>query len=106
MKQTFINLTTHVITEVTTGIVIPMSGNIARIDKNVETAIIHNGAPIYATKFGVLNGLPEPVEGTIYIVSAMALNGVPAGRTDVVSTGFVKRDKDGKPLGCVGFQQQ
>ena len=100
----FINLTAHTINEVITGLQIKPSGIVARVAQVTDTVAMHNGTPIYSTEFGDLLGLPEPREGIVYIVSAMALNGVPAHRTDVVSPGNLKRDEAGQPVGCVGFR--
>ena len=99
-----INLTAHTLNEVTTGRKIAPSGVVVRVDQeNTRTAEWAN-IPIYSTKFGDLSGLPEPRENTLYVVSSMALNAVPAHRTDVVSPGFLKRDEKGNAIGCVGFR--
>lgn len=101
----FINLTPHNLYEVTTGTTLPASGIVARVKSSTVTASKHAGIPIYMTEFGELEGLPEPVEGTMYIVSSLALNAVPAHRTDVVAPGNLVRDEAGQPIGCCGFRQ-
>ena len=104
MEQKFINMTAHTINEVTTGMEIPRSGVIVRVKQQTRKTQTHANVPIYASTFGDIEGLPEPVEGTIYIVSALALNAVQEGRTDVVAPGNLQRDEHGQPVGCVGFR--
>lgn len=100
----FENLTPHSIREVTTGQTIPPSGIIARVKSSTVKVAEHSLAPIYASTFGEIEGLPEPKEGTVYIVSSLALNAVPLERQDVVSPGNLQRDQNGIPIGCVGFR--
>lgn len=99
-----INLTSHTLNEITSGKNIAPSGIVARVNQSNVKSAEYDGIPIYTTTFGDLEGLPEPVEGTIYVVSAMALNAVDDSRTDVVAPGFLKRDEKGNPIGCVGFR--
>ena len=100
----FINLTNHAINETTTGIEIPASGRVARVKSSTIKQGEHAGIPIYASTFGEIEGLPEPVDGVLYIVSSLALNAVPSNRTDVVAPGNLQRQKDGTPMGCCGFK--
>ena len=99
----FKNLTSHSICEVTTGQTIPPSGVVARVKSSTVKVGEHASAPIYTSTFGEVEGLPEPEEGTIYIVSALTLNAV-ANRLDVVAPGNLQRDQDGNPIGCIGFR--
>lgn len=99
----FKNLTSHSICEVTTGQTIPPSGVVARVKSSTIKVGEHASAPIYTSTFGEVEGLPEPEEGTIYIVSALTLNAV-ANRADVVAPGNLQRDQDGNPIGCIGFR--
>ena len=100
----FVNLTPHQIDEQTTGLSIPSSG-IARIKMQSRIIDTIDGVPLFHSYYvGNLEGLPEPVEGTIYIVSALALNAVPADRTDVVAPGDAVRDSEGHVIGCKGFR--
>lgn len=101
----FINLTSHDINEVTTGLTIPASGRIARVKSSTTKVAEHQQVPIYSSTFGAIEGLPEPQADVIYIVSALALHAVPADRLDVVSPGSLQRDPSGKPLGCCGFRR-
>lgn len=99
----FINLTSHTINETTTGQSIPASGRVARAKSSTIKVNECNGVPIYESTFGTIEGLPEPIEGVIYIVSALALNAI-EGRTDVVAPGNLQRDEHGQPVGCCGFR--
>ena len=100
----FINLTPHEINETTTNRRIPPSG-IARVKGATTQVDTVDGVPIYRSTFkDTIEGLPDPIPGVIYIVSALALNAVPEGRTDVVAPGNTVRDKQGKAIGCQGFR--
>ena len=99
-----VNLTAHTINEVSTGNSYPVSGIVARVKQQTVTAYRHAGIPVYRSKMGEVEGLPATVEGTIYIVSALALMAVPKDRTDVVSPGSLQRNERGQPIGCMGFR--
>lgn len=100
----FVNLTPHQIDEQTTGLSIPSTGT-ARIKMQSRVIDTVEGVPLYHSYYvGNLEGLPEPVEGVIYIVSALALNAIPADRTDVVAPGDAVRDETGRVIGCKGFR--
>ena len=101
----FINLTSHTINEVTTGLAIPPSGRVARVKASTIKSAEHAGVPIYSSTFGAVEGLPEPQTDVIYIVSALALNAVPTNRTDVVSPGSLQRNEHNQPIGCCGFRR-
>ena len=101
----FINLTSHTINEVTTGLAIPPSGRVARVKASTIKSAEHAGVPIYSSTFGAVEGLPEPQTDVIYIVSALALNAVPTNRTDVVSPGNLQRNEHNQPIGCCGFRR-
>lgn len=101
----FINLTSHTINEITTGLAIPPSGRVARVKASTIKSAEHAGVPIYSSTFGAVEGLPEPQTDVIYIVSALALNAVPTYRTDVVSPGSLQRNEHNQPIGCCGFRR-
>jgi len=46
--------------------------------------------------------VPEPVEGTIFIVSALVANAFP-DRRDFVMVAKTVRDENGRIIGCTGF---
>lgn len=103
----FINLTSHSITEVTTGMTIPRSGIVARVKTQCDKVATHLGVPIYETTLnGDIEGLPEPEEGTVYIVSSLVLNSIPINRVDVVAPGNVQRDHKRRIVGCIGFRRK
>lgn len=104
--EKIVNLTAHTINEVTTGNSYPASGIVARVKSSTTKVGQHGGCPIYVSEFSDIEGLPEPVENVVYIVSALALNAVPAHRTDVVAPGNLQRDEKGQPIGCVGFRRK
>ena len=81
-----VNLTPHTITIFTDecGHDIPSEG-VARVKTESRVVGDINGIPVVETTYGEIEGLPEPKDGTIYIVSGLvraALNGT---RDDVVS---------------------
>jgi hypothetical protein len=98
-----INLTAHTINEVTTGVSIPPSGRVARVKASTRKVSDFLGYPIFESTFGEVEGLPEPEEGVMYIVSALCMNACPE-RDDLLSPGNLLRDENGKPAGCVGFR--
>ena len=76
--------------------VIPVSGIIARVASTPGVAETVNGVPVPVMgrqSWGKVENLPAPVEGTLYIVSAMVL-GRPEclSRTDVVGPGTGPND--------------
>lgn len=106
----FINLTPHGITVRTAGgdIEIPASGQVARVGEQSTDAGVLDGIPVVDCRLGQVTGLPEPVEGTVYIVSPM-VSGAVKGRSDVVApdTGpaSVVRDSDGKIVAVRRFRR-
>lgn len=82
-----INLTPHAITlhfegEETT---FPVSDTIARVPQ--KTIVIDKtvaGFPVYTSTYGQVE-IPEAVEGTVYIVSAMVMSALNGTRNDVVA---------------------
>lgn len=56
-----------------------------------------------APQFGEVVDLPEPKEGTIFIVS-MLVAARAANRTDLVSPGRQIRNEAGQVIGCAGLQ--
>jgi hypothetical protein len=99
--MTFINLTPHAI-HLNDGRVIEPSGTVARVS-STHTPFDENG--VCRVEFGETQNLPEPVEGTIYIVSGMVASAT--DRSDVVSpaTGHpeAKRNEKGQIQSVPGF---
>ena len=106
----FVNLTPHAVT-VRLGSgdrVFEPSGQVARVAvSSVQTEDI-DGIPIFSQTFGEIEGLPDPQEGTIYIVSLVVRQAAQKlGRTDVVSPdtspqGAI-RDDQGRIIAVRGF---
>ena len=60
--------------------------------------------PLITSTYGDVTGLPEPIFGTVYIVSAMVRLAVPT-RRDVVSPAGLVRDGAGMVIGCRQFER-
>lgn len=83
-----INLTPHdIIIRLPDGDrVIPASGTVARVATSYEHVGDVDGIPVSAQTFGQIEGLPEPRNGVVYVVSAIVLAAAKElGRTDVVA---------------------
>ena len=108
----FVNLTPHEITLVREDgevVKIPPSGQVARVKVEQEEIKKVAGIPVVRTKFGGVEGLPEPENGKIFIVSSIvAQAAAKLGRTDVVapdtSPQGVIRDENGRIIGVKRFQ--
>ena len=110
-----INLTPHPIVVRTDGgdVTIPASGQVARVTSRQELAghIELDGVkiPVQKTTFGQVEGLPEPQDGTIYIVSGLVMTALAGTRDDVVqpdtSPAGAIRDADGRIVAVRGFQK-
>ena len=61
-----------------------------------------DGVPLSRVSYGTVEGLPEPAEGTLFVVSALVRSAVP-GRSDVASPGDLVRDAGGNVIGCRGL---
>ena len=86
--MSIINLTPHAISVRLNGrdIVIPPSGQIARVATSAELVAEVDGIPVYRTVFGSVEGLPEPKAGIVLITSTIVAQAAARlGRTDVVS---------------------
>ena len=109
-----VNLTPHeiVVFDSSNNVVlrVPPSGLIARVTQNeVEIGSI-NGVPVYQTQYGSVEGLPEPQENTVYIVSLLVLQALKSQgvtRHDLVApnTGpnSAVRDSQGRIIGVRSF---
>lgn len=97
-----INLTPHDITFIGGNgdkRIIARSGKLARVAAKTVTVGSIDGIPVTATEFGEVEGLPEPAENTIYIVSSLVAQRVPE-RTDVYIPSESVRDENGRIIGC------
>lgn len=80
----------------------PPSGAVARVSVTRVPAGRVAGVHVTRVVYGDVTGLPEPVEGTIYVVSGMVAAAVPE-RADVYSPGELLRREDGTVYGCDGL---
>ena len=107
-----VNLTPHevVIHDYPYMTTVATSGTIARVAQKtwaVKTAWDAMSStqciPIVRSEYGPVEGLPEPVEDTIYIVSSMVRLALPT-RSDIASPANLVRDEAGKIIGCKGLE--
>lgn len=83
---------------------IPSSGA-ARCTTCQKKIFEENGIEFLETSYGEIQGLPEPEDNTIYIVSAIvALAGRRLGRDDLaIATNMVKSDDGRTIIGCTAL---
>lgn len=62
-----------------------------------------NGIPVRKNSYGEITGLPDPEEGTVYIVSSVIANAVKEKRDDCVIVDQTVRNEQGLIVGCKGF---
>ena len=104
----FVNLTPHDCTVYLEDTIrhIPPSGNVVRLNSHCKPCGVCDGIPVAICAEGDPIGLPEPEDGTIYIVSSMIAKKVK--RLDVLcpdtSDKGVIRDGNGYILGVRGLQ--
>jgi len=98
-----VNLTPHMIVLVSDEDIVTHrfepSGVTARCAVVSTAAGAHDGAPLATARYGAVVGLPDPVKGTIFVVSALVRAAVPS-RVDVASPGDLARDAVGVVVGC------
>lgn len=86
--------------------VVPPDGMVARVThRDLFEGFFEVGdslVPTYHTIFGTVDGLPDEVEGTVYIVSALVAKAIP-GRRDLYSPAGLIRDENGNVIGCRGL---
>ena len=112
----FINLTPHEVTVYSEDgkevvLRIPPSGTIARVSTTSKIIKKVDGVLIRKTEYNKIEGLPEPQEDTIYIVSTVlliALKEKGIMRDDVIAPDTnpdsVIRDSQGRVIGVKYFQ--
>lgn len=101
----FVNLTQHdltIVLENGDGLVLPASGEVARVTFSTQQVDEIAGIPIFKTIYKPeVTGLPEPQDGTIFIVSSLAAQ--TAKRRDVLAPTKLIRDNDGQVIAAGGF---
>ena len=80
----------------------PTSGRVARVATKTSMVNIVDGFRVFTQELGEVTGLPDPVAGTYYLVSAMVRSALPH-RTDLISPGDAVRDSEGNIVGVTGF---
>lgn len=100
-----INLTPHDITLIKGDEqeVFPKSIAPARVATTKKVVGTLNGSPINSTAFGAVENLPEPQEGTVYIVSAIVAQAVKDNRNDCFIVDETVRNEAGQIIGCKAF---
>lgn len=93
----FVNLTPHEI--VLCGMTLPSSG-LARCATLEKQIAVIDGVRVNRRTFGEVTGLPEPQEGTVFIVSALVAQAVSGQRDDVYVVDETIRDSEGRIIGC------
>lgn len=106
--DSFVNLTPHDVTVSSRGKIkkYVKDGTVARVSETVTLAFTIDDCDISDVVFGDIIGLPAPVKGVYFIVSAMVKEAVKksgSGRNDCVSPGNQIRNEKGEVIGCKGF---
>lgn len=99
-----VNLTPHTLNIHTNNgniIDVAPSGIIARVVTGREELEPIAGISVSRASFGAIEGLPEPADDTIYVVSGMVL--ARTNRQDVFSPGELIRDEKERVIGCLGL---
>ena len=102
-----VNCTPHAITIIKGGaqnIEVPRSVNVARCSEARSQLALVQGIPIYATQFGAIENLPEPVENTWFIVSRVVAQAAQT-RNDLLVPDSLVRSATGGILGCRGLSK-
>ena len=100
-----INLTPHAVNIICNEktITFEASGEVARCkqsDSTIGKIETENGTiAISATKFGDVEGLPEPKADTYYIVSRLIMQAC-SDRADLLVPNEIVRDETGRIVGC------
>lgn len=100
----FVNLTPHAI-KLNDGTTFPPSGIVARVASDLQEVETVGGVTLFRQTFGEVEGLPEEIPGTMYIVSAMVLNAVDRKDCVAPATGHkdVIRNEAGHIVSVPGF---
>ena len=104
-----VNITPHdiVVRKADGDLMVPPSGQIARVTTSQEVIGYIDDVPVVRTVFGEVTGLPDPVKDTIFIVSSLVLGALKGSRPDVVApdTGPTAiRNDNGQIVAVTRFQ--
>ena len=101
-----VNLTPHALNVIDDAGVVHTfapSGAIARVATTRDSLPPVAGLPVSRATFGDVQGLPDPADDTIFVVSGMVLAALKGARSDVFAPGDLVRDDKGQPVGCKGL---
>ena len=104
-----INCTPHVLNVHTADdeiVPITPSGDVPRCATTMVDlgTIAVDGVPVALTRqdLGAVSGMPDPTEGTLYVVSRLVADALP-GLSDLLIPGPLVRDDQGRVTGCRGL---
>ena len=96
-----VNLTPHPIT--VAGLTIAPDGRVPRLREETrevgQLTVDGHTVPVTETRLGALEGLPEPADGVIYVVSRLVAEAAPH-RSDLFFPGRLVRDEAGRVVGA------
>ena len=101
-----VNLTPHEVKIVDGGnnvVAVFPSDGVARASQHDVLVDEINSIPVVKTEFGEVLGLPEPTEGTVFIVSRITVEVARArglNTDDLLITSGAVRDDQGRIVGC------
>ncbi len=101
-----VNLTPHEVKIVDGGnnvVAVFPSDGVARASQHDVLVDEINSIPVVKTEFGEVLGLPEPTEGTVFIVSRITVEAARAqglSTDDLLVTSGAVRDDQGRIVGC------
>lgn len=99
-----INLTPHPVSirrADGTFLALPKCDNPARCSVTFQDVTTADGIPVKRQVFGAVQNLPDPQDGTLFLVSLVVAQA--ANRSDLVSPGAAIRDANGVQIGCDGL---
>jgi hypothetical protein len=83
--------------------VIPTSGTVARVKAELVPVGMVGDVPIMRTEYTATTGLPEPIDGVLYVVTPYVRLANPE-RDDLVSPIMLIRDINGDITACRGLE--
>lgn len=95
-----INLTPHEINIIDLE-PIPSSGSV-RVTESSHIVDTVNGIDIIVKKYGIVEGIPDPVEDVMFVVSAMVAQQL-THRDDILMIGDTIRNEKGQIIGAKNF---
>lgn len=102
----FVNLTPYTINILNENdqeiMAIPANGIVARYSQSEETVMTIDGINVTRQTFGDVFDLPEPQDGSFFIVSRLVAMAAP-DRLDLLIPGPLVRNDQGQPIGYRGL---